>query len=68
MNYVDITRRSKERAMKALALRRQGMTYREIGQHIGYNGSVCASVAMQAVRKGELLERRAALSRRGKQE
>jgi hypothetical protein len=45
--------------MRAAEMRRAGLTFREIGQHIGYTGPVTVETARQAVLKGErILQRR----------
>jgi hypothetical protein len=53
----EIHRRGIERALKALALRRAGLTFRAIGEQMG---SVTVETARQAVMKGERIERRRA--------
>jgi transcriptional regulator len=57
VNEREIGKRSIERALKALALRRQGLTFREIGKQIGTHGPVTTETARQAVKKGERVER-----------
>lgn len=52
---VEINKRSRARAARALELRRQGLTFREIGQAMG---GVTVETARQAVKKGERIERR----------
>lgn len=60
MNYREITKRSIDRAVRAAELRRQGLTFREIGKLVGHNGPVTVETARQAVAKGErILARRA---------
>lgn len=53
MNREQITVQAHARAFEALALRKQGLTYREIGERIG----VKAERASQLVAKGERLSR-----------
>lgn len=58
---VETHKRSIARALKAAELRRQGLTFREIGLQIGYSGPVTIETARQAVKKGErILAARAA--------
>ena len=51
---VEITRRSRARKAEALALRRQGKKFREIGEHFG----VTLETARQMVLSGERYESR----------
>lgn len=53
---VEITRRSKERKAKALALRRSGKTLKEVGEAFG----VCKQTAKQMVDSALRLEARKA--------
>lgn len=53
MNAREINQRSRTRALKALALRRQGLTFDKVGQQIGLDGPVTKEVARSAVKKGE---------------
>jgi hypothetical protein len=57
VKYTEIHRRSLARAARALELRRQGLTFREIGAAMG---GVTVETARQAVKKGERIERRRA--------
>lgn len=57
MKATEINRRAIERAVRALALRRQGLTFKAVGQHMG---GVTVETARQAVKKGERIERRRA--------
>jgi len=59
MKATEIHKRSVDRCLRALELRRKGLTFREIGEQIGRNGPVTVEVARQAVKKGERIERRA---------
>jgi hypothetical protein len=53
----EINQRSRKRALNALALRQQGLTFEKIGQQIGLDGPVTKQVARQAVKKGERIGR-----------
>ena len=56
----EIHLRSQERAVRAAEMRRAGLTFREIGQLVGFSGPVTVETARQAVLKGErILKRRA---------
>lgn len=57
---VEIHKVATERALKALALRRQGLTFKAIGQQVGKDGPVCVERARALVKKGEIIERRRA--------
>lgn len=57
MNAREIHKQGAERALKALALRRQGLTFREIGEQIG---PVCIERARQIVENGRRIETRRA--------
>lgn len=58
MKATEIHRRALARAARALELRRQGLTFREIGNQMG---GVTVETARQAVKKGERIERRRAV-------
>lgn len=58
MNAREISQRSRKRALKALSLRKQGLTFEQVGQQIGLDGPVTRDVARQAVKKGERIGRR----------
>lgn len=61
MSDREIHKRSMARALRAVELRKQGLTFKEIGRQIGYNGPVTVETARSAVKKGErILARRAA--------
>lgn len=61
LSAVEAYKRSMARALRAVSLRRQGLTFREIGLQIGYSGPVTIETARQAVKKGErILAARAA--------
>lgn len=63
LSAVETHKRSIDRALRAAALRRQGLKFREIGQQIGYRGPVTIETARQAVKKGErILAARAKLA------
>lgn len=57
MKATEIHQRAIKRALNALALRRQGLTFREIGELMG---GITVETARQAVKKGERIERRRA--------
>lgn len=49
-NYQHITKQSRYRALTAAGLRYDGLTFKEIGQHMG---SITVETARQAARKGQ---------------
>ena len=57
VSFRDIHMRSMDRALRAVELRRQGLTFREIGLQIGCSGPVTVETARQAVKKGERILR-----------
>lgn len=56
--FQEIHKAATEKALKALELRRSGMTFKEIGKHIGKDGPVCVERARQLFLKGERIEER----------
>lgn len=58
----EIKERGDKRALQAAELRRAGLTFKEIGKHIGLHGPVTVETARAAVAKGERI-----LARRAKQ-
>lgn len=60
MKFTEIHKIATDRALKALALRRQGLTFKAIGQQVGKNGPVTVERARSLVQKGERIERRRA--------
>jgi hypothetical protein len=64
MKATEIHKSATERALKALELRRQGLTFKEIGELVGKDGPVTVERARTLVKKGERIERRLA-ERRG---
>jgi hypothetical protein len=55
MNYVEITRKGRLRALTAAALRYDGLTFREIGERMG---GVHLETARMAAQKGTRILRR----------
>lgn len=53
LNAREINQRSRNRALKALSLRRQGLTFKKVGEQIGLDGPVTVETARSAVKKGE---------------
>lgn len=63
---VEIHKEATARALKALELRRQGLTFKAIGQQVGKDGRpVTVERARCLVKKGERIEQRRALSASG---
>lgn len=57
---VEIHKEANDRALRALELRRQGLTYDAIGKLVGKNGPVTRERARCLVMKGERIEQRRA--------